>query len=142
MSLLLCGGELADGAVPPRSADVLVEGGRVAAVAPSGLSADRFTGSTSIDVTGLTLVPGFIDTHVHGEGPLLRDGVVLPALRQGVTTLVLGQDGCGVAPGGPATVAYMRGYFAAVNGDLPVSGGVAVADLLAAFDQRCAQNVA
>jgi N-acyl-D-amino-acid deacylase len=136
-SLLLRGGDVVDGrSTPPRRADLLLDGGHVADTPPVP------AGSAVLDVSGLTLVPGFIDAHVHGEGPLLRDGVVLPALRQGVTTLVLGQDGCGVAPGGAGTVDYMRRYFAAVNGDVAISGPTDVATLLAGYDGRCAQNVA
>lgn len=46
-----------------RVADVLVEDGRIAAVGP-GLS----TGTT-LDATGLTVMPGFCDAHVHLREP-------------------------------------------------------------------------
>ncbi|MEO6398951.1 MAG: N-acetylglucosamine-6-phosphate deacetylase [Tepidiformaceae bacterium] len=45
-------------------ADVLIEGGRVAAVG-AGLSTD---GAGVIDASGMTVGPGFIDVHVHGGG--------------------------------------------------------------------------
>ena len=47
-----------------RRADVLVEGGRVAAVG-EGLPAD---GAEVVDASGMTVGPGFIDVHVHGGG--------------------------------------------------------------------------
>ena len=46
-------------------ADVLVESGRIVAVGRD-LSADA--GVSRVDFTGLTLLPGFVDLHVHGGG--------------------------------------------------------------------------
>jgi dihydroorotase len=46
-------------------ADVLISGGRIAAVAP-GLSA---RGAEVFDATGLVVAPGFIDMHVHLREP-------------------------------------------------------------------------
>jgi N-acyl-D-aspartate/D-glutamate deacylase len=52
-----------------------ISGGRVAAV-----TADRITGRTTIDASGLVVSPGFIDVHAHGQTPetyrfQARDGV-------------------------------------------------------------------
>lgn len=44
-------------------ADVLVERGRVRALKPSGGAS---AGGRSLDLDGLTLVPGFVDVHIHG----------------------------------------------------------------------------
>lgn len=46
-------------------ADVLVEGGRIAEVG-AGLAAPE--SAQVVDLSGLTLAPGFIDVHVHGGG--------------------------------------------------------------------------
>ncbi len=43
-----------------RTADLLIEGGRIAAIAP-GLDAD----AERIDAGGLLIIPGFVDTHRH-----------------------------------------------------------------------------
>lgn len=54
------GGRVFDGSgADPAPADVAVEGNRIAAVGP-GLDGDR-----AVDVTGLTLLPGLFDCHVH-----------------------------------------------------------------------------
>lgn len=45
---------------------------------------------------GLTLAPGFIDTHSHHFWDLNDDPTLLPALSQGITTIVTGQDGSSV----------------------------------------------
>ena len=46
-----------------------------------------------IDATGLTLAPGFIDTHSHGDSDLSLHRDALAAVSQGITTIVGGQDG-------------------------------------------------
>ncbi len=75
--------------------------------------------SRVVDVTGRYVVPGFIDAHVHGDLMLLADPIHLPALRQGVTTYLIGQDGSSFAPASPATLDYMRRYTAGFNGNPP-----------------------
>jgi N-acyl-D-amino-acid deacylase len=86
--LLLRGGRVADGTGNPAVfADVAVRDGRIAAVG-------RVTGAAkrTVDVSGLIVAPGFVDTHTHAEGiedqPLAEN-----FLRMGVTTLVLGNCG-------------------------------------------------
>ncbi len=141
LDVLIRGGTVIDGTgAAPRVADVAVEGGRIAAVEQlNGARAD-----TVFDATGRYVVPGFIDTNVHGETALLQNGVHEPALRQGVTTYLLGQDGISAAPGRQETLAYVRRYFAAINGD-PL--GIdwhwrSVAEYLERFDQTSTVNVA
>jgi dihydroorotase len=65
--LLLSGGRVIDPANGMDTiADVLLAGGRVQAVGP-GLMAP--TGSATINVAGLVVTPGFIDSHVHLREP-------------------------------------------------------------------------
>src|SRR5690348_9791063 len=90
--ILLRGGLVADGigdtAVP---ADVLIERETIAAVGAVSTSPGE---CQVIDLAaGSVVCPGFIDAHAHAEGPLLASGRVDGALAQGVTTLVVGQDG-------------------------------------------------
>jgi N-acyl-D-amino-acid deacylase len=68
--MLLRGGLVADGiAATTRPADVLIDGHLIAVVGASGASpAD----CEVIDLAaGSVICPGFIDAHVHAEGPLL-----------------------------------------------------------------------
>jgi len=46
-----------------------------------------------LDATGLTLAPGFIDTHSHMGGSIEAQPDAIAALSQGITTAILGQDG-------------------------------------------------
>ena len=94
--LILKGGWVIDGTGgPPFRADVAVLD---TMISPSGTWATRRPPKV-LDATGLYVAPGFIDAHVHGDLMLLADPIHLPALRQGVTTYIIGQDGCSFAPG-------------------------------------------
>ncbi|GAB4024185.1 serine hydrolase [Spirosoma koreense] len=53
-----------------------------------------FPNEAVTDGRGLVLAPGFIDSHSHHDWGLKPDA--LPALSQGITTIVVGQDGGGV----------------------------------------------
>jgi N-acyl-D-amino-acid deacylase len=46
-----------------------------------------------VDAPGLVLTPGFIDTHSHHEEGLDSERTALAAISQGITTIVVGQDG-------------------------------------------------
>ena len=50
-------------------------------------------GATVIDGRGLTVVPGFVDIHNHSGGGFENDRTALTQISQGITTVVLGQDG-------------------------------------------------
>jgi N-acyl-D-amino-acid deacylase len=139
--VLIRGGWVIDGSgALPYRADLAVLDSVVAEVGNlEGAAAAR-----TIDASGLHVVPGFIDTHVHGDLMLLADPIHLPALRQGVTTYILGQDGCAFAPGSPATIDYMRRYTAGFNGNPPEveSTWRSVDEYLRRFDRTTALNVA
>lgn len=94
---LLSGGTVVDGTgAPARAADVLLRGGRIVHVGP--VDADTLDVRNRFDATGLVIAPGFIDAHAHGDPA--SDARFPNALAQGVTTLVLGQDGGGPAGAG------------------------------------------
>jgi len=78
----------------PYMADIGVKNGKIAAI---GLPEDA-KAIDEIDASGLAVLPGFIDTHVHSDLALLRDKQHANGLAQGVTTEILGQDGISYAP--------------------------------------------
>ena len=83
--LALVGGNLIDGtgADPIAGAAVIVQGGRITAVGPRA-QVTVPAGIQTIDVRGATILPGFINAHVHGS----YDEDTLKAwTRGGVTTV-------------------------------------------------------
>jgi len=71
-------------------ADVRVEGDRITAV---GRKLRAETGDIVRDEHGLALAPGFIDMHSHHDRGIFEDLDAEAATRQGVTTVLVGQDG-------------------------------------------------
>lgn len=51
-----------------------------------------------IDGGGLVLAPGFIDTHSHANDELMQMPAAAAAVSQGITTVVIGQDGTSPYP--------------------------------------------
>src|SRR6516162_6732203 len=101
MDLLLRRASLIDGTGgPARAADVAVTGDRIAAVAaPGELVPDE--GTQVVDLDGLTLAPGFIDIHTHYDAQILWDANLTPTSWHGVTSVIMGNCGFGVAPTRP-----------------------------------------
>src|SRR5690606_40116697 len=88
--IVLRGGQVVDGTgAPARTADVGIVADRIAAVGP----ALPDEGADVVDVSGLVVAPGFIDTHTHSDVMLLADPIHERGIRQGITTAILGQDG-------------------------------------------------
>lgn len=98
-STLFVGAHVVDGTgASARMAAVRISGDRITDV---GAMAPR-EGEQVIDARGLILSPGFIDTHSHHDRGLLEDRSAPGAVSQGITTIVLGQDGGSAYPLSPA----------------------------------------
>lgn len=105
VEVLIRGGTVYDGTGAPGSVlDVGLAGDRIVFVGDA--AAEGVRGTREVDATGLIVSPGFIDPHAHAQGDLLgtrsaRENVNY--LMQGVTTVVVGNDG-----GGPFDIAGTR----------------------------------
>jgi len=114
--LLLTGCKVADGSGEARfGADIGVKDGRIAAIGK--LKGERARREIAID--GLTVCPGFIDIHAHGEEQLLVTPTAEAKIMQGITTMVGGNCGISAAPvkGPLATFINQAGIFPAVTVD-------------------------
>ena len=96
LDLLIANGMIVDGTGNPGFYGAVgVEGERVRILRGevAGIAADRV-----IDATGRIVCPGFIDMHAHSGLVMLAEPAHEPKVRQGVTTEVIGIDGCSYAP--------------------------------------------
>ena len=75
-------------------ADVAIANGRIVAIGRNL----RDVGRIEVDARGQVVAPGFVDIHSHGDGTLWRDPRAESVVRQGITTIVVGQDGSSRAP--------------------------------------------
>lgn len=98
VELLLTGATVVDGTGRPgRRADVAVADGRIVAVGEH-LDVDA---TEVVDLNGLVLTPGFIDPHTHYDAQVLWDRDLTPSSWHGVTTVIMGNCGFGIAPTRP-----------------------------------------
>ena len=87
--LVITGGSVLNGeGAPPVRADVGIRAGRIAAIGDLAAAA----ATRRIDASGLTVSPGFIDMHNHSDYTILVEPKSESMIRQGVTTMVLGES--------------------------------------------------
>jgi N-acyl-D-amino-acid deacylase len=99
-------------------ADIAVQGDRIAALG-------RMTGASAkrrVSGAGLVAAPGFIDIHSHSGRSAESNPGLESLVRQGITTVLEGQDGGSALPLGPALAKLAKtpvsvnfGYFAGHN---------------------------
>jgi N-acyl-D-aspartate/D-glutamate deacylase len=107
--LVITNGTVIDGSGSQgRKADIGVRAGKIAAIGDLSKAA----GNRKIDAAGLVVSPGFIDMHNHSDRSLLDDPKCQSMIRQGVTTMVLGEGGS-EGPVKPGTQPWttLGGYF-------------------------------
>ena len=101
--LVIRGGTLVDGLGTPASiGDLAVDGGRITA-----LGSDIGPARREVDAEGAWVTPGFIDPHTHLDAQLCWDASGSPCSAHGVTSVVLGLCGFGVAPCPPGGGDYL-----------------------------------
>ena len=92
---VLKGGLLVDGTgSAARVADVEIGDGRINRVGVLGDTG----GARVVDLDGLVICPGFIDIHTHFDAQIFWDPSMSPSSWHGVTSVVMGNCGFGIAP--------------------------------------------
>ncbi len=83
----------------PAMCDVVLREGRIVSIGTAGMGAAvQSEGREVFEADGLTLSPGFVDTHTHDDTVVIGSPEMLPKLSQGVTTVVVGNCGISAAP--------------------------------------------
>ena len=92
--IVIKNGTVVDGTGAPRfRADVAVADGKIAEVGTVADSAARV-----IDAADLIVAPGFVDPHTHYDAQICWDPLITSSSWHGVTSLVMGNCGVGLAP--------------------------------------------
>jgi N-acyl-D-amino-acid deacylase len=104
--LVIDNARIVDGTgAPARMGGVALSGGRITAVGIGAGEAAR----ERLDARGLVLAPGFIDPHTHYDAQVAWDPLLTCSSWHGITTVVMGNCGVGVAPCRPEAREILMG---------------------------------
>jgi len=118
MSILIKNGLIVDGTGSPGyKADILITDNKIVKI---GENLDA-NGSRIIDASNRVVAPGFIDPHNHSDLTLFQSYKIEPYIMQGVTTIVIGMCGLGIAP---ANEKVVENYFDFLNKAFVSTGGI------------------
>ena len=138
--LILTGGQLLNGTgTPAVAADLGIVGEKIEVIG----DLSRAPARRVISLQGLTVAPGFIDTHTHSEGALLHDPRHACGIRQGITTEIVGLDGMSWAPLSQTNFRLYARYLGGILGDPPPDLDMSsVAAFREHYHRKAAVNVA
>lgn len=92
--LLIKNGTVVDGTgSAPKRADVAIAAGKIAEI--GNISEG---GARVIDASDLIVSPGFVDPHTHYDAQICWDPYITPSSWHGVTSVIMGNCGVGIAP--------------------------------------------
>src|SRR5688500_3665041 len=89
-STLITNARVIDGTgTPAQRVSVRISGEKITAVG----NLQPLAKETVVDAKGLVLAPGFIDSHSHHDGGIFERRDAPEVVSQGITTIIVGQDG-------------------------------------------------
>src|SRR5690349_13903682 len=95
--LIIKNGTIVDGTGAARfQGDIAVAAGRIAEIGKIKDGA-----RSTIDAAGLIVAPGFFDPHTHYDAQMCWDPLITCSSWHGVTSIVMGNCGVGIAPCNP-----------------------------------------
>jgi len=112
IDLVITNGRILDGCGNPWFwGDLAIQGGRIVEIAP----VSTLRGKETLDIGGRFVAPGFIDIHTHSDLSILVNRRAESAIRQGVTTHVIGNCGMSPAPVAENYLTDMRYYWGPIS---------------------------
>ncbi len=110
--LLIKNGTVIDGKGGARyAADIAVQNGRIAAIGSIAGTAEN-----TIDAAGKIVCPGFVDPHTHYDAQITWDPLLSSSSEHGITTVMMGNCGVGIAPCRPPARALLIEDLVTVEG--------------------------
>ena len=119
--LIIKNGTIIDGTgSEPYCADVAIKDEKIACIGAN------LTDSTQIiDATGLTVTPGFIDSHSHSDSAIINNPDQKEKIEQGITFSLSGQCGGSAAPSRRGDTITIFGEFMAKAEQIPQGSSLA-----------------
>ncbi len=110
--LVIRNGSVIDGNGTPRfAADVAIRDGKIVTIGTAPGAATQ-----TIDAAGKIVCPGFIDPHTHYDAQITWDQLLSSSSEHGVTTVMMGNCGVGIAPCRPAVRSLLTEDLVTVEG--------------------------
>ena len=138
--IIISGGEIIDGTGSPAiQTDLGIVGETIEAIEDLSQAQSH----QIIDAQGLSVAPGFIDTHTHSEGILLIDPQHANGLLQGITTEIVGLDGMSFAPLSKENYHIYASYLGGLLGNPPLELDMSsISAFRSHYHRRVAVNLA
>jgi len=138
IDLLIQNAEIADGSGQPAFfGDIAIENGRIQEIhRHDNAAASSNTTGMTINATGLTAIPGFIDIHRHGDLSPFGSGEDAEELRQGISFFMNGCCGFSPVPSRAKFFSALQNYARPIMGEIPARlCGMGFAELRGELEQ-------